>query len=187
MVFMSELEPKSDADASEGIAPPVAGASKVPTSMPTATVRFALRTLSLLALAAGGAGVLKYEDWGGTDTFLCFGWAVACSLTLAVFGYRSLHRGVFSTSQNEAMKHLFGGMLLRLVILIGGHAIVFSVFGSEWGGRALISTTALYVLALAFEVFTVQGELKQAHAMRRAAAAQVPGNSSDRPESRPAF
>lgn len=126
----------------------------------TIYLRFALRLLALLALAAGVAGAALYERWGGVDTFYCFGWAVACSMVLALFGYRSLRRGLVSQSPNEAMKHLFGGMLLRFLILVVSHVIVFEIVGSEWGGRALVATTLLYVLALGFEVYSAQQELK---------------------------
>jgi len=123
------------------------------------TLRFALRLLALLAVAAGGTGILLQPMWGN-GAFWLLGWSTAWGLLLGILGYRSMRTGIVAKDATEMSRIILGGLFLRVLVIVVSHTLLYWELGSDWGMRALITTVAFYVLALGCEVFTVNQELK---------------------------
>ena len=123
--------------------------------------------VGFVLLAVGFAALFLRDSWG-IEGLLALTWAAIWASVMGLVGFRSLCRAMAGDS-SQLMAITMIGMLVRAGILAASQAVVFKLYGQDWGGRTLMATVSLYVLVLGLEVFTLHQALK-AGAFRKPAS-----------------
>ncbi len=124
-----------------------------------ATWRFAVISVSLL-LPLGVVTAVLARSWWGQSAYAIAAWATFWSIVLSVLGYHSLRAALQETTVARLSQKLFGGILVRLVVLGLAHAGAYWSLGVTWTTRALVGTMILYAIGLFLEVSTLNRELR---------------------------
>ena len=135
------------------------------------TGRFLLRAggLCLIVGAIAIYGLYGVEGWGWGVVPLVL-WSILWALVLGVIGLRSMVKGL-SAPGNQVLKTILAGLFVRLAVLAASQLLVFWYAGPDWGARALLATTVLYVVVLFVECHTLVRELTRMAQARREGAA----------------
>jgi len=141
------------------------------------TLRFLLRTSGLL-LIIGALAYLPISSLWGDDTISILAYGMAVAILLGVLGVRNLV-SVLQSEVDLPLGRVFLGMGLRALVLAVSQVPVFNMYGSETGGRTLITTVCYYLVVLGIEIYSLQEHLREESVTKRKA---TPATGSESPQ-----
>ncbi len=118
---------------------------------------------ALFGLFAGALGFLVLVLFLGSDKYAAFLFAWSLSFVVIFFGY-SANRWAFARSHKIFFSVLLGGMVLRILLIVG---IVLLIFFKEWVPilSFLIILTIYYFVFQIAEVVLINNQLKNRNKM----------------------
>ncbi len=141
---------------------------------------FLLRMVGSVLVCSGIAVLFLRDSWAEASAggvIAAVSWAAFASCLMGVAGFQSLRKALVCRPQ-ALMSVVMLGLIGRLFVLAASQALVYGVFGSEWGRRTLLVTTALYGLVLGVEVLTLYRALQSGELQRTVAESSVPDETS---------